>query len=230
MVEILYSVFDYQKIKETWVWSLNTQYLFTTVYCKPPLCKVHKENCNLYFLQTFIRLGSTAIFLSVITLWYSISCNINWQSRSPTPWVQNNLNLPVTRQFIDRWPKWAELWSSRVYYMPCIRSICTSKYISCHSFVTNWIQGPEAEARLRQLVDNTLITRSVLDFTLLLIMPLLPSKETFRSYAIFFIFSRSRGGKVSPKKSVLQSACQYDVTSRVSDFQTGEQSVHRREG
>ena len=189
MVEILYSVFDYQKIKETWVWSLNTQYLFTTVYCKPPLCKVHKENCNLYFLQTFIRLGNTAIFLSVITLWYSISCDINWQSRSPTPWVQNNLNLPVTRQFIDRWPKWAELWSSRVYYMPCMRSICTSKYISCHSFVTNWIQGPEAEARLRQLVNNTLITRSVLDFTLFrrkvysnhrkiyqkLIMPLLPS-------------------------------------------------------
>ena len=230
MVEILYSVFDYQKIKETWVWSLNTQYLFTTVYCKPHLCKVHKENCNLYFLQTFIRLGNTAIFLSVITLWYSISCNINWQSRSPTPWVQNNLNLPVTRQFIDRWPKWAELWSSRVYYMPCMRSICTSKYISCHSFVTNWIQGPEAEARLRQLVNNTLITRSVLDFTLLLIMPLLPSKETFRSYAIFFIFSRSRGGKVSPRKSVLQSACQYDVTSRVSYFQNGEQSVHRRDG
>ena len=156
------------------------------------------------------------------------SCN--WQSRSPTPWVQNNLNLPVTRQFIDRWPKWAELWSSRVYYMPCMRTICTSKYISCHSFVTNWIQGPEAEARLRQLVNNTLITRSVLDFTLLLIMPLLPSKETFRSYAIFFIFSRSRGGKVSPRKSVLQSACQYDVTSRVSDFQNGEQSVHRRDG
>ena len=164
------------------------QYLFTAVYCKPPLCKVHKENCNLYFLQTFIRLGNTTIFLSVITLWYSISCNINWQSRSPTPWVQNNLNLPVTRQFIDRWPKWAELWSSRVYYMPCMRTICTSKYISCHSFVTNWIQGPEAEARLRQSVNNTLITRSVLDVTLILIMPLLPSKETFQSYAIFYIF------------------------------------------
>ena len=72
--------------------------------------------------------------------------------------------------------------------MPCMRSICTSKYISCHSFVTNWIQGPEAEARLRQSVNNTLITRSVLDVTLILIMPLLPSKETFQSYAIFYIF------------------------------------------
>ena len=30
---------------------------------------------------------------------------------------------------------------------------------------------------------------------------------------------------MSPRKSVEQSACQYDVTSRVSDFQTGEQSV-----
>ena len=38
------------------------------------------------------------------------------------------------------------------------------------------------------------------------------------------------GGKVSPRKSVVQSACQYDVTSRVSDFQNGEQSVHRRDG
>ena len=38
------------------------------------------------------------------------------------------------------------------------------------------------------------------------------------------------GGEVSPRKSVVQSACQYDVTSRVSDFQNGEQSVHRRDG
>ena len=38
------------------------------------------------------------------------------------------------------------------------------------------------------------------------------------------------GGKVSPRKSVVQSACQYDVTTRVSDFQNGEQSVHRRDG
>ena len=38
------------------------------------------------------------------------------------------------------------------------------------------------------------------------------------------------GRTVSPRKSVVQSACQYDVTSRVSDFQNGEQSVHQREG
>ena len=31
-----------------------------------------------------------------------------------------------------------------------------------------------------------------------------------------------RGGEVSPRKSVVQSACQYDVKSRVSDFQNGE--------
>ena len=37
-------------------------------------------------------------------------------------------------------------------------------------------------------------------------------------------------GKVSPRKSVVQSACQYDVTSRVSAFQNGKQSVHRRDG
>ena len=30
------------------------------------------------------------------------------------------------------------------------------------------------------------------------------------------------GGKVSPRKSVVQSACQYDVTSRVIDFQNNE--------
>ena len=41
-----------------------------------------------------------------------------------------------------------------------------------------------------------------------------------------------RGGGVSPRKSVVQSACQYDATSRVSNFQNGEQSarVHRRDG
>ena len=38
------------------------------------------------------------------------------------------------------------------------------------------------------------------------------------------------GGGVSLRKSVVQSAWQYDVTSRVSDFQNGEQSVHRRDG
>ena len=39
-------------------------------------------------------------------------------------------------------------------------------------------------------------------------------------------------GKVSPRprKSVVQPACQYYVTSRVSDFQNGEQSVHRGDG
>ena len=30
------------------------------------------------------------------------------------------------------------------------------------------------------------------------------------------------GGEVSPRKSVVQSASQYDVTSRVSDFQNGK--------
>ena len=30
-------------------------------------------------------------------------------------------------------------------------------------------------------------------------------------------------GKMSPRKSVVQSVCQYDVTSRVSNFQNGEQ-------
>ena len=38
------------------------------------------------------------------------------------------------------------------------------------------------------------------------------------------------GGEVSPRKSVAQSACPFDVTSRVSDFGNGEQSVYRRDG
>ena len=37
-------------------------------------------------------------------------------------------------------------------------------------------------------------------------------------------------GEVSSRKSVVQSACQYDVTTGVSNFQNGEQSVHRRNG
>ena len=32
------------------------------------------------------------------------------------------------------------------------------------------------------------------------------------------------GGGVSPRKSVVQSACLYEVTSRISNFQNGEQS------
>ena len=38
------------------------------------------------------------------------------------------------------------------------------------------------------------------------------------------------GGGGSPRKTVVQSAGQYDVMSLVSDFQNGEQSVHRRDG
>ena len=38
------------------------------------------------------------------------------------------------------------------------------------------------------------------------------------------------GEKVSPRKSVVQSACQSDVTYRVSDFQNDEQSVLRIDG
>ena len=41
------------------------------------------------------------------------------------------------------------------------------------------------------------------------------------------VLSRGGGGETSPRKSVVQSACQYDVTSRVSDFQNGEKSAHR---
>ena len=44
------------------------------------------------------------------------------------------------------------------------------------------------------------------------------------------ILNSLRGGEVSPRKSVVQSACQYDVTSHVSNFQNGEQSVHWRDG
>ena len=43
------------------------------------------------------------------------------------------------------------------------------------------------------------------------------------------VFTSTPGG-VSPRKSVIQSACQYDVTSRVSNFQNGEQSVNGRVG
>ena len=40
--------------------------------------------------------------------------------------------------------------------------------------------------------------------------------------SVWFFFEYPKGGggeKVSPRKSVVQSACQYDVTSLVSDFQ-----------
>ena len=49
-------------------------------------------------------------------------------------------------------------------------------------------------------------------------------------FIILSIRGEGGGGKVSPRKSVVQSACQYDFSSRVSDFQNGEQSVHRRDG
>ena len=37
------------------------------------------------------------------------------------------------------------------------------------------------------------------------------------------------GGEVSPRKPGVQSARHHDVTSSVSDFQNGKQSVHRRD-
>ena len=40
----------------------------------------------------------------------------------------------------------------------------------------------------------------------------------------YFTTRRLKGGEVSPRKSVVQSACQYDVTPRVSDFQNGDET------
>ena len=55
---------------------------------------------------------------------------------------------------------------------------------------------------------------------------------TFFFFMICYYQKGGEGGgvEVSLRKSVVQSACQYDVTSRVSDFQNGEQSVYRRDG
>ena len=40
--------------------------------------------------------------------------------------------------------------------------------------------------------------------------------------ALVNLNQRGGGGEVSPRKLVIQAAYQYDVTSRVSDFQNGE--------
>ena len=42
------TVVDYQKYKETWVWSLNLQYLFTTVHCKNLLYAKSMNNSPLF--------------------------------------------------------------------------------------------------------------------------------------------------------------------------------------
>ena len=49
-------------------------------------------------------------------------------------------------------------------------------------------------------------------------------------YAYVANESTLRPPEVSLRKLVFQSACQYEVTSRVRDFQNGERSVHRRDG
>ena len=55
--------------------------------------------------------------------------------------------------------------------------------------------------------------------------PPLGALSRYFLYKIYPVNTTSPGGgEVSPRKSV-QSACQYDVASLVSDFQNGEQSV-----
>ena len=49
----------------------------------------------------------------------------------------------------------------------------------------------------------------------------------FYIYIYIYIYIQHQRGKVSLRKSLVQSARQYDVMSRVRDFQNGEQSVHR---
>ena len=50
--------------------------------------------------------------------------------------------------------------------------------------------------------------------------------QTLEIWIFDFFFTLRQGGTgggmVSPRKSVVQSACQYEVTSRVSDFQNGD--------
>ena len=60
-------------------------------------------------------------------------------------------------------------------------------------------------------------------------VPLKKLERTSKAKHFRKITSIQGGGKVSPRKSVVQSACHYDVTSRVSDFQNGQQSVLRRD-
>ena len=49
----------------------------------------------------------------------------------------------------------------------------------------------------------------------------------FIFYIYIYIYIKHQRGKVSLRKSLVQSAGQYDVMSRVRDFQNGGQSVHR---
>ena len=58
----------------------------------------------------------------------------------------------------------------------------------------------------------------------------LKNKQPSTMFLSEIVTDKPGGGEVSPRKSVVQSACQSDVTSRVSDFQNGEQSVLRIDG
>ena len=51
------------RLKKTCVWSLNKQYLFTSVHCKPLLCMVRKDKITMY---TFYK----TVFVARITVYF----------------------------------------------------------------------------------------------------------------------------------------------------------------
>ena len=79
-------VVDYQKYKETWVWSLNLQYLFTTVHCKNLLyAKSMKTITVCYFYKPVFVVGISVILLFVITVWCSIFLSYQLEK---FPWLK----------------------------------------------------------------------------------------------------------------------------------------------
>ena len=76
-----------------------------------------------------------------------------------------------------------------------------------------------------KVLENSVLTSFTPDFFSL------KNRQPSTMFLSEIVTDKPGGGeKVSPRKSVVQSACQSDVTYRVSDFQNGEQSILRIDG
>ena len=109
-----------------------------------------------------------------------------------------------------------------------LKTTCT------HKFYPRWSVSQSSLAIFRSHVDVYSLYRGIY-FTFALLgcvrynEDFVESRFVISRLTVFHTGREGGGGEVSPRKSVVQSPCQFDVTSRVSDFQNGEQSVHLRD-
>ena len=128
------TVIDYQKNKETWVWSLNIQYLFTTVQCKPHFMQgPWRQLQSVFHMWTFFRSSnySNASICNYSLVQYLLV--ILRQSQSHTPWLKYLSQFTCYPHILKNLLDFA--WLNRFLYFGVLKCQISAKRFFSHTFL-----------------------------------------------------------------------------------------------